>query len=414
LGEARADARVSMPFASPGRGFILLYALAYAGLFVSFIPFVSVLLPLKVTAVADPEHRVALLSAAALGGAAVASVANLVFGALSDRTYRRRGTRRPWILAGLGLLIFAYALFHWSSDGASMLAAVALLQIAINMMFAPVGAIMADEVPDVQKGLVAGLMGAAHPFSSLVAVGVTLRGLGPEGVRYALLCAVIAILVLPLLLFISERRDPLPEPSLALRVRRRADFARIWVARVLVQVAGNGLSTYGLFYFLAVLGEKIPDKGKAEAASEGVAAIFAGVTIVALLLTIAAGRLSDRMMRRKPFLAVSAVAMAMGLTIMAAASSWPVATLGFGAAMSGMSVFLALQSALAMQLLPSPGHRGRDLGILNLTNTLPAMVAPLLALALSPDKAGYAPWLLILALGVLAGGVAAMTVRTQD
>jgi MFS family permease len=183
---------------------------------------------------------------------------------------------------------------------------------------------------------------------------------------------------------------------------------------VLVQVAGNGLSTYGLFYFLAVLGEKIPDKGKAEAASEGVAAVFAGVTIVALLLTIAAGRLSDRMMRRKPFLAVSAVAMAMGLTIMAAASSWPVATLGFGAAMSGMSVFLALQSALAMQLLPSPGHRGRDLGILNLTNTLPAMVAPLLALALSPDKAGYAPWLLILALGVLAGGVAAMTVRTQD
>lgn len=403
-----------MPFASPGRGFILLYALAYAGLFVSFIPFVSVLLPLKVTAVADPEHRVALLSAAALGGAAVASVANLVFGALSDRTYRRRGTRRPWILAGLGLLIFAYALFHWSSDGASMLAAVALLQIAINMMFAPVGAIMADEVPDVQKGLVAGLMGAAHPFSSLVAVGVTLRGLGPEGVRYALLCAVIAILVLPLLLFISERRDPLPEPPPALRVRRRADFARIWVARVLVQVAGNGLSTYGLFYFLAVLGEKAPDKGKAEAASEGVAAVFAGVTIVALLLTIAAGRLSDRMMRRKPFLAVSAVAMAMGLTIMAAASSWPVATLGFGAAMSGMSVFLALQSALAMQLLPSPGHRGRDLGILNLTNTLPAMVAPLLALALSPDKAGYAPWLLILALGVLAGGAAAMTVRTQD
>jgi MFS family permease len=403
-----------MPQSSPARGFIVLYALAYAGLYASFIPFVSVLLPLKVTAVADPEHRVALLSAAALGGAAVASVANLVFGALSDRTYRRRGTRRPWILAGLGLLILAYGLFHWSGDGASMLAAVALLQIAINMMFAPVGAIMADEVPDAQKGLVAGLMGAAHPFSSLVAVGVTLRGLGPEAVRYALLCAVIAILVLPLLLFIRERRDPLPEPPPALRVRRRADFARIWIARMLIQIAGNGLGTFGLFYFLAVLGEKIPDKSRAEAASESVAAIFAGVTIVALLLTIAAGRLSDRMMRRKPFLAASSVTMAGGLAIMAAASSWPVATLGFGVAIAGMSVFLATQSALAMQLLPSPAHRGRDLGILNLTNTLPAMVAPLLALALSPDRAGYGPWLLVLAAGVLAGGAAAMTIRTQN
>ena len=403
-----------MYFTSPGRGFILLYALAYAGLFVSFIPFVSVLLPLKVTAVADAEHRVALLSAAALGGAAVASVANLIFGTLSDRTYRRRGTRRPWILAGLALLILAYALFHWSEDGASMLAAVGLLQIAINMMFAPVGAIMADEVPDAQKGLVAGLIGAAHPFSSLVAVGVTLHALGSEGMRYALLCAVIAVLVLPLLLCISERRDPLPEPPAELRVRRRADFARIWIARVLVQIAGNGLSTYGLFYFLAVLGQKIPDKHHAEAASEGVAAIFAGVTIVALLLTIAAGRLSDLTMRRKPFLAIAALVMAAGLAIMAVAPNWAVAALGFGAAISGMSVFLALQSALAMQLLPSPQHRGRDLGILNLTNTLPAMVAPLLALALSPDKAGYAAWLLILALGVLAGGAAAMTIRTQN
>ncbi|MDT8758544.1 MFS transporter [Sphingomonas psychrotolerans] len=392
---------------------MVLYAVAYAGMFVSFIPFVSVLLPLKVTAVADPEHRVALLSAAALGGAAVASVANLVFGALSDRTYRRRRTRRPWILAGLVLLILAYALFHLSADGLSMLAAVGLLQIAINMMLAPIGAIMADEVPDAQKGLVAGLMGAAHPFSSLVAMGVALHGIGSEATRYALLCAIIAVLVAPLLLFLRERRDPLPPPPAALRVRRRDDFARIWVARMLVQVAGNGLSTYGLFYFLAVLGHKIPDKHHAEAASEGVTAIFAGVMIHTLLLTIAAGTLSDRTMRRKPFIAAAALVMAAGLAIMAAAPDWTVATFGFGTAMSGMAVFLALQSALAMQLL-SPLHRGRDLGILNLTNTLPGMAAPLLALALSADKVGYGPWLLVLAFCVLAGGAVAMTVRTQN
>ena len=126
---------------------------------------------------------------------------------------------------------------------------------AITVVIVAIGAIMADEVPDAQKGLVAGLMGAAHPFSSLVAVGVTLHALGSQGTRTALLCAVIAGLVLPLLLALRERRDPLPEPPPALRLRRRADFARIWVARVLVQIAGNGLSTYGLFYFLAVMGQ---------------------------------------------------------------------------------------------------------------------------------------------------------------
>lgn len=404
-----------MRFASPARAFIALYALCYAGLFVSFIPFVSVLLPLKVAAVAESGDRVALLSMAALGGAAVASVANLLFGTLSDRSYRRSGTRRPWIGTGLVLLVVAYAGFHRSETPAAMLAAVAVLQVAINMMFAPLAAIMADEVPDESKGLVAGLAGAAHPFASLVAVGVTLQALGQPAVRLALLCTVIAALVVPLLLLMRERpadAEALPPP--AVRVRRRADFARIWGARMLVQIAGNGLATYGLFYFVAVLGERVPEKGSAEAMSGSIAAIFAGVTLGALLLTVAAGHASDRMMRRKPFLILSSLAMAAGLVVMAVAGDWAVATIGFAAASAGMSVFLALQSALALQLLPTPRHRGRDLGILNLTNTLPAMVAPLLALLLSPERAGYAPWLLVLALGVLAGGAMATTIRTQE
>lgn len=402
-----------MHFRSPGHGFVSLYALAYAGMFVTFIPFVSVLLPLKVAAVGADGGRIALLSAAALGGAALASVANLLFGALSDITYRRRGTRRPWVVAGLVLLLPAYTLLHLSASSAALLAAVALLQIAINMMFAPVTAVMADEVPDAHKGVVAGLLGAAHPFSSLVAVGTTLQWLGGQGTRYAMLYGVIALLVLPFACLVRERSDPLPSPAAPSRVRRRSDFARIWAARLLVQIAGNGLTTYGLFYFIAVLGERMPGKASAEAASESVALVFAGVTALTLVLTIAVGRASDRVMRRKPFLAGAALLMASGLVVMASAPGFTVAVTGYAMATLGMSAFLALQSALAMQLLPSAAHRGRDLGILNLTNTLPAMIAPLLALALSPEKAGYGPWLLVLAIGVLLGGAVATTVRTQ-
>jgi hypothetical protein len=42
------------------------------------------------------------------------------------------------------------------------------------------------------------------------------------------------------------------------------------------------------------------------------------------------------------------------------------------------------------------------------------MVAPLLALALAPEKTGYTLWLIALALGTLAGGAIALAVRTQD
>jgi len=401
-----------MRFTSPSRGFVLLYALAYAGLFVSFIPFVSVLLPLKSAAVGEAQAY-SWLSAGAFGGAAVASIANILFGALSDHSYVRRGTRRPWIAAGLGVLILAYGLLLWSADGTSLLFAVGVLQVAINMMFAPALAIVADEVPDERKGLMTGLMGAAHPIASLVAAGMMLHGLGGWSNRYGLLCAAIAAMVLPFLIFTRERSDPLPAPPPREKGLRRADLARVWFARMLVQIAGNALSTYGLFYFLAVLGEKIPDKGNAEAAGGGYAEISAAVTIVALLVTIGAGRLSDVVMRRKPFLMGGALVMAGGMVLMAEARDWWVASLGYGAAMAGMSVFLAAQSALAMQLLPSPDHRGRDLGILNLTNTLPAMLAPLLALALSPQRMGFDPLLLTLALGVLAGGAVSLGVRSE-
>ena len=400
-----------MRFASPGRGFVLLYALAYAGMFVSFMPFVMVLLPLK-AAQAGGAFAVQLLSAGALGGAAVASLANIVFGGLSDRTRRRRGTRKPWIAAGLAILVASYALLLLAADPVSLLVAVTSIQIGVNMMFAPIAAVMADEIPDEQKGLVAGLTGVAHPIGALSAVLVTLPGLGGDTVRYALLCLLFAALIVPFLALAGDGAALPPPPPAPQRERRRFDFLLAWASRMLLQVAGNGLATYGFFYFLAVLDRE--DISKTSVEANPIVATMTGSTIVAVLLTLLAGRLSDRMLRRKPFVAAGALAMTTGLTVMAFARSWGVAAIGHAIAMSGLTVFLAIHSAMVMQLLPAPEHRGRDLGILNLTNTLPAMVAPLLALALAPEKTGYTLWLLILAIGTLAGGAVALAIRTQD
>lgn len=400
-----------MRFASPGRGFILLYALAYAGMFVSFMPFVMVLLPLK-AAQAGGGHAVQLLSAGALGGAAVASIANILFGALSDHTLRARGTRRPWITLGLGVLCASYGLLLVSADPWSLLLAVTCIQIGINMMFAPIAAVMADEIPDAQKGMVAGLTGIAHPIGAMSAVLVTLPGLGSDAVRYALLCLLFVALIAPYLLLAREGAALPPPPPAPQREQRRFDFILAWASRILFQVAGNGLATYGFYYFLSVLDRE--DISKTSVEANPIVATMTGSTIVAVLLTLLAGKLSDRIMRRKPFLAAGAVGMAAGLSVMAFAQGWGVAAIGHALAMSGLSVFLAVHSAMAMQLLPSPEHRGRDLGVLNLTNTLPAMVAPLLALALAPEKTGYMVWLLILAGGTLAGGAVALCIRTQD
>lgn len=396
-----------MPVIAPSRGFVTLYTVAIAGMFVSFMPFIMVLLPLKVAAVPGRDP-VELLSAAALIGALAASGSNIVFGVLSDRTYRLRGTRRSWIWAGLAALALAYAGFALASGARSLLLAVIGLQVAINLGFSPILAMMADEVPDAQKGLVAGLMGTGQPIGSLAAVFiVAVPGLG-EGGRYALLCAIIVAMVAPLLLLMRERREPAAAAVAAPVPLRRVDFLRAWGSRMIVQVAGSVLGTYGFYYFLSVSRDHGPG------GTTMITTVMAVAMLVALAATVVAGRVSDRVMRRKPFLAGAVLAMAAGLVTMALAHATPLAAAGYIFAQAGMSVFLGVHAALAMQLLPSPDHRGRDLGILNLTNTLPGILAPLLAVRLVSQASGYGLLLVTLALLTVMGGAIILTVATED
>ena len=71
----------------------------------------------------------------------------------------------------------------------------------------------------------------------------------------------------------------------------------------------------------------------------------------------------------------------------------------FGYLFFGISgaVFLALHSAQTLRVLPQPETRGRDLGIFNLTNTLPAMIMPWLTLAMVPVF-GFSGLFILLAL----------------
>ena len=86
-----------------------LYALAVSGGAVAYMPFLTILLPLRATDISG-NGALGMLAIAAFLGAIAASVANIGFGWASDKT----GKRRPWICAGLAvstalLLATAYA-----------------------------------------------------------------------------------------------------------------------------------------------------------------------------------------------------------------------------------------------------------------------------------------------------------------
>lgn len=383
--------------------FLLIFALANAGGIIGFLPLLTLLLPLKIEGVAG-DARIGLVTATVISGAVVASLSNIAFGALSDRSVARGGGRRRWVAGGLVATMLAYGGIAAADTPREIVAAIVVFQCALNAMLGPFLAIMADEIPDAQKGTAGGLLALGSPMASAVSAIVIGVALFDEAARFAIVAAAMALATLPLLL---TRARPLaaapPAPARADMLRR--DLVAAWVARLLVQIAGSVLFYYLLYYFESMAPGEPP-----LTLAPRVGHILTIAYIVPLPIAVLLGRLSDRSGRRKPFLVGAAALATLGLSGMALAGDFAAATVAFGVYATGSAVFLALHAAFAMQLLPSPGHRGRDLGLLNLTNTLPALIGPGLAWLLATPH-DFAALMLALAGLTACGGLATLAVR---
>ena len=387
--------------------FLSLYTLANTGGVVAYLPLLTLLLPLKVSAI-DGGSRVGLIAVVMLAGAVVASAANIIFGMLSDRSYARRGSRRRWIVAGLVTTICSYAGVYLAGNAAMLIVAVAAFQVALNMMLAPLVAVMADEIPDAQKGLVGGLLGFASPFGGVVGGVVTGAAMLGEAGRLAVVGGLVAMLVTPILAFGRFGRAAEAPPAMPVDAAhgRAIDLTFVGASRLAIQVAGNVLFAYLLFYF-----EGVARHAEPLAVASRVGHLTGFAFLLSIPLTIFVGRASDLTGLRKPFLVVAALAAAAGLVVMALAGGWTSAVVGFSLFASGSGVFLGLHSAYAMQILPSQTHRGRDLGLLNLTNTLPSFVGPPLAWLLAGPQ-GFGTMLLVLAILAVLSGVLVLPIRS--
>ena len=113
--------------------FLLLYGLAWGGGAVAFVPFLTILLPLRVALLAPKGMEVAWLAYIAFAGAIAASISNIAFGYLSDITQ----SRRAWIWGGMVLSSGLLLAISTADDLAALVVLVVLWQFALNMMLAP-------------------------------------------------------------------------------------------------------------------------------------------------------------------------------------------------------------------------------------------------------------------------------------
>jgi MFS family permease len=410
------DAR---PTRAVGPGFIAGYTLAQIGAYVAFAPLFQILLPLQAGAI-DPAHKAEVFSRITLLGAVMAGAANLFAGAVSDRTTSRLGRRRPWLLAGTAGTLGAYGLIRAAHSAGALLAGVLVFQLTFNFLFAALLALVADRVPDRQKGLVSALMGLGLPVGNIVG-SVLIGGLLTDATaRFAVLGAIVAAAVLPFAFALSdpplagEARPPrrLGEVLASLWVdpRRHPDFALAWIGRVLVITAFSLIQSYMLFYLQDAVGYGRLFPG--QRAEQGLALLTTLSTLANLISALAFGLASDRLGRRKAFTCLGALILAGATLGLALAPTWPAVTACYLLYGCGSGCYYAIDIALITQVLPSARTAGKDLGIVNLSNALPQVIAPALGVwFLGAAHADFRSLFLVAAAAGAAGALVILPIR---
>jgi len=371
------------PASERSRLFLAGYGLANAGAFISFIPFLTLLAPLKVAEVA-PHARDLTLSQVSIIGAITAAIAHIAFGALSDATRSRFGRRRPWILGGWIATAVSLALIGLSQTPWQMLGAVVLLQLAVNALYAPLAAVLPDLVPDHQKGAAAAWAGLALPASKLFTALVVGALLVSPSSRYAAVVAATGLLVLPFALTLREppapARAPVAWPSLRLTAFADGRFRMVFASRLLVETA-VALHTLYLFFYLKDRGDlasRLP--GVTPEAAFGL--LLTASTLGMLAAGAVSGALSDRLGRR-PVVIAGGVLIATGVALLLLVPGWPgplVAQVVFGI---GHGVYSTSNLALVAEVLPDNARNGRDLGVMNVAVAASQALGPLLGMAVA-------------------------------
>ncbi|AYC41371.1 MFS transporter [Streptomyces griseorubiginosus] len=348
-------------------------------------------------------------------GAVVSLAANPLFGALSDRTTARWGRRSPWIVAGaaggaLSLLLLAGAHELWL-----MAFAWCLVQLTLNAAFAAVTAAVPDRVPRLQRGVVGGWIGAAQILGAVVGTGLATAA-GGIAAGYAA-CAVFTLAgVLP---YVLRHRDlrlaAADQPPWSWRSfvrgfwlspRRHPDFAWAWLTRFLINLSNALVILYLLYYLRDQLHHHDPEQG---------VLILTAVDSVALLATVVVGGVwSDRVGRRKPFVRWSGIVMAVATALLAVWQTWPSAIIVAALLGVGLGVFMSVDFALMTDVLPTALDRGKDLGIINVANSLPQVAAPALAAPIVTHLGGYRVLYWVAAVVGLAGAVLVDRIKNVD
>jgi MFS family permease len=268
----------------------------------------------------------------------------------------------------------------------------ALVTIFVNVQFAATGALLAEQVPAKRRGATSGILGSMAilgPVLGLGAVNLVSTMAWAQWVIVAGSGVLLVVISVSLLIDpqqvrpAGERRLSLLEvvKSYWLSPRKHPAFGWAWAVRFLVSCLGAS-TTYTALLLLNRFHFTRHNVGTPVLELT----LLYGVLII--IFSTVGGFLSDKIQRQKPFVMVAGVIAAAALVVIGFAPTMSLVFVGTGILGVGAGVFLSVDLALCVRMLPNPHNVGKDIAVMSLASTLPSSVVPGLAFLLL-DLGGY-------------------------
>ncbi|BCL84646.1 MFS transporter [Ktedonobacteria bacterium brp13] len=383
----------------------------------------AIVLPSMIVKFLGDANKDINLAIVVIWGTIVAIVVNPLVGAISDYATFRMGRRRPFMIWGtifnvIALVLFAFAPTWFSATGllVAFILLFILLQLTNNVANAPWSAIIADNVPQNQRGVTAGFNGL---FTLLgTALGALVAGLivnkndrlpiyRNEIVQIFLLIAVVQI-VFVVYTIVTVKETPLQTEAkfelmpvlkrFLFNPARYPDLSWVLLARLLLMMGIWGVFYFLEYYFDDVLGGpgvKTIIFGSAFSGEEFNGALFQPILLVAALpASLIAGWISDHYGRKGMVYLSGAVMSVVCIIFILFPSQGFILLAGvfFGI---GYGAYSSVDWALTCDVLPPTDEAGKFLGIWSAMGIIPQVVGItvgaliLQALRGMPNHLGY-------------------------
>ena len=335
----------------------------------------QVLLPQRIKDL-GAENPTAVLGTMTAVGSIVALVANIIVGALSDLTKTRFGKRTPWLFWGAWFTLAFYLLMGNIGVIAGLTFVLWLSKLGFNMMNSPIYSTVSDRVPERYRGTISSAIGFGNTLG--LAIGAFVGAYFVNSVRLGFTIAALCMFAGAMLFIVIIPREPsnkdehteLKEGSVWKHVvysftppvKGASDFWKAFCCRTFLLLAIQMLAGYWLYICQDYIGLE-----KNSAAR--VVSMIAVFQMVASIVAMVVGPLSDRIHRRKPMVILSAVLAIIGFVF---PMVMPNITGIYGAAIFvalGQGIFMSIDQALNVDVLPSKENAGKDLGFINAATT---------------------------------------------